>query len=559
MSASHRKINRTLLWSAVAAVAPTILCASRAAAQTQTLVYSAYDTYEVGSNSWNGDGQYSYNYFYGSNTGSDVNYLGNPYSDPSAGGNQYQYPIIDFQLPTLPADQQVISAEVTLRIANNGTNVAQNFSADLNALDVGPYAPNNAQFQQSGTLIAPAIINPSSPTYTDLDTNTSQSTALANFINSQGYVPFNMLTMRVTPETDPTGSFYDLGSADWPGMNPVLTLTTAAVLSWNNATATSPADGVTWDTSNNNWNNGTSATTYSDPDLVIFNDTNNGNYSVSLNTTVSPTSVTVNNSAGNYTIGGTGEISTATLAKSGSDTLNLGTALNAGSLSISAGTLKLASGVSAGAGPAPASSINIASLSITGSGQLDINNNHVIISYGSSDPIATVAAYIKSGYNQGHWDGPGIISSAAATLNNGHAYGVGWADGANKIVSGLSSGQIELKYTLIGDANLDGTVNGSDFSILAANFGQGYTNWDQGNFEFTPAVNGTDFSALAANFGQGDSGADAAVSQADIAALDSFALANNLPLPAIAAVPEPACMGLIATAGFAALARRKRR
>ena len=36
--------------------------------------------------------------------------------------------------------------------------------------------------------------------------------------------------------------------------------------------------------------------------------------------------------------------------------------------------------------------------------------------------------------------------------------------------------------------------------------------------------NGSDFSALAANFGEGDSGADSAVGQADIAARDSFAL-----------------------------------
>ena len=109
--------------------------------------------------------------------------------------------------------------------------------------------------------------------------------------------------------------------------------------------------------------------------------------------------------------------------------------------------------------------------------------------------------------------GPGIFSSAAGALTNGLDYGVGFADGADGIVGGLLSGQIEIKYTLLGDANLDSVVNGADFSILAANFGLGSTNWDQGNFLYGSSVNGADFAALAANFGQGDSGADSSVTR----------------------------------------------
>jgi hypothetical protein len=207
-----------------------------------------------------------------------------------------------------------------------------------------------------------------------------------------------------------------------------------------------------------------------------------------------------------------------------------------------------------------ASNNTLNQLTIDGSGEFDITNGHLLIDYGSSsDPISTIAGYIKSGFNGGSWNGPGIISSAAQTTTNGLRYGIGWADGADGVVTGLSSGQIELKYTLLGDANLDGIVNGSDFSILAANFGLGATNWDQGNFLYGSSVNGSDFSALAANFGQGDSGADVQVTQADIAALDSFAIANNLPLPAIAAVPEPATGGLFVLAGFGCLTRQRKR
>ena len=80
-------------------------------------------------------------------------------------------------------------------------------------------------------------------------------------------------------------------------------------------------------------------------------------------------------------------------------------------------------------------------------------------------------------------------------------------------------------YTLLGDANLDGLVNGSDFNILAANFNQGV------------------------------SGADA--SAGDIAALDAFAVANGLSLPT-SSVPEPAS-GVMAIFGVGILARRARR
>jgi hypothetical protein len=200
------------------------------------------------------------------------------------------------------------------------------------------------------------------------------------------------------------------------------------------------------------------------------------------------------------------------------------------------------------------------SLTIQTNSTLDIANNHFYIDYGtSSDPVSTIVGYLRSGFNNGNWNGTGIISADAQTPTKGLKYGVGWADGADGVVSGLSSGQIELKYTLLGDANLDGTVNGSDFSILAANFGKGVTNWDQGNFLYSSSVNGSDFSALAANFGQGDSGADVAVSSADVAALDAFAVANGLPLPTIGVVPEPASLATGVGLLLGLVARRKRR
>jgi autotransporter-associated beta strand protein len=347
-------------------------------------------------------------------------------------------------------------------------------------------------------------------------------------------------------------------------------ISTSASLSWDDASGPTPSDGKTWDIQNNtNWNNGSVATVYSDCDSVTFNDSNNGDYNVTLSTTVSPGSVTVKNSSGNYVFSGSGGIAGgAALSKSGSDTLTLDTANSfTGGVTVSAGTL--VAGVS---GALPDGTVKItggtlrlgtntgnptvSSLSIS-SGEMDIGNNTLFITYGSSDPISTIAGYIKTGFNSGNWNGTGIISSSARTTTNGLKYGVGWADGKDNVVSGLNSGTIELKYTLLGDANLDGTVNGSDFSIMAANFGTGATNWDQGNFLYTSSVNGTDFSALAVNFGAGVSGADGEageeVTQSDVAALDAFAAANGLE----ADVPEPGS-GVAILAGAAVLGRRKR-
>ncbi len=123
------------------------------------------------------------------------------------------------------------------------------------------------------------------------------------------------------------------------------------------------------------------------------------------------------------------------------------------------------------------------------------------------------------------------------------------------VVTGLSSGQIEVKYTLLGDANLDGLVTGDDFTILVGNLGKAVSGWDKGDFLYTGLVTGDDFTALVGNLGKSATGADVVLPAADYAAIDAFAAANNLTLPS---VPEPASASLLIVAGMGILARRRR-
>jgi len=323
-------------------------------------------------------------------------------------------------------------------------------------------------------------------------------------------------------------------------------------------------------------------------------DDEGGNHTISApvalatNTTVSVTSGSVFTISGNIsgtaglTVGATTLTNgTGTVALSGLNTYTGGTNVTSGVLEIlptatpsatasalpkgavtisGTGKLALAANVTQGSQSAnapvtaPTSNVNITSLSITGNGTLDLANNHIIVDYTpGNDPISSIAAWIKSGYASGAWTGPGIISTNAQTNSS---YGIGYADAADTgNPAGLSSGQIEIMYTLLGDANLDGKVNGSDFTLMATNFNDSVTNgWDEGDFNYSGTVNGDDFVLLAGNFN--DFASQSAISAADLAALDSFAATNGISLTS---VPEPASVSALFITAAGLLTRRRGR
>jgi hypothetical protein len=212
-------------------------------------------------------------------------------------------------------------------------------------------------------------------------------------------------------------------------------------------------------------------------------------------------------------------------------------------------SLNLSSGANAAITTGFGSAAQISQLGLSSGSKFDIGQASLLINYGANtDPIKSIQAYLASGFNGGAWNGNGIISSFAAA-NPG--YGVGYADGADGIVSGLSPGQILIKPALLGDATLSGSVDFGDFQILMDHFGQD-GGWDEGNFLYGSTIDAQDFAALAANI------PTSSLTDGQIASMDALAAGLGDSLVAnsngvgfqLVSVPEPASLGLLAAGGL---------
>jgi autotransporter-associated beta strand protein len=240
-----------------------------------------------------------------------------------------------------------------------------------------------------------------------------------------------------------------------------------------------------------------------------------------------------------------------TMQLSGSATHSGPTVVNAGTLAMLAtqrlqGNLAIGPSSSVTMKPGGATFLTVPALTIdaANSGSLDLADDDAVIDYApaSPSPINSIAALIKTGYASAAWTGPGITSSSAASvaanIANTHKTAIGFAE-ASTFGIGTFAGQavdtsaVLLRYTVVGDANIDGTVDTSDFNVLAANFNMTNALWQQGDFNFDGVVNALDFNNLSNNFGQ------------------------ILPSPALGSVvPEPA---VLAPLVLISLLRRRRK
>jgi autotransporter-associated beta strand protein len=327
-----------------------------------------------------------------------------------------------------------------------------------------------------------------------------------------------------------------------------------------------------WDTASTPAFNGSSGpTVFHAGDNVTFDDSNpSGPYTVTISGTVSPGSTTFNNSAGNYVVsaatGSSGIAGSGALVKLGTGSVSLsGFNSYTGGTTVAGGTLTLASAtafptntalnVSTGAKVVIAnhgsgSVFAPVTSSFSNSGTVDITNNAIVL-HGAS--YGTIFSEAASGFNNGAWNGTsasgGVITSSIAAGDNSHLTAVGVATGLTTFADGsVVPSDVVVKYTYYGDTNLDGRVDGTDYSRIDSGYLTHATGWFNGDFNYDGVINGSDYTLIDNAYNtQG-------VSLAAQVALPTAQIASD-----VSAVPEPASVGLSALAALGLLRRRPRR
>jgi hypothetical protein len=199
------------------------------------------------------------------------------------------------------------------------------------------------------------------------------------------------------------------------------------------------------------------------------------------------------------------------------------------------------------------------------SGLIDIKNKDLVIKGAGAAGLSAATAEAALGCNLpggGNWSGTtGIISStAAADSTHLTAVGVILNNVNGKQIYGGSLGAFDgttpgvndvlVKHTYFGDANLDGKVDGSDYSLIDAGYASGglLTGWYNGDFNYDGVVDGSDCTLIDNAFNNQGGTLSATAGLAAITAQAALAPA---------AVPEPAAVPLLAAAAGLLASRRR--
>lgn len=270
--------------------------------------------------------------------------------------------------------------------------------------------------------------------------------------------------------------------------------TSVSTLEWEGSA------GPNWDKSSLNWLNGSSPVAYFDGADVLFDDNATGPTGVNITALVSPASVTVSNSALNYSFSGSGIGGGSSLTKYGTGTLLFTNSGNAfiGGVTINAGTVQFGAGGTSGTLPSTGS--------ITDNGNLVLNhsNNQTLpnvisgtgtLTQSGSNVLTVTASNSFSGttvVNAGTLVLNGVLSgtltSASGTTVGGNGTNVGAVTVSGAIQPSASTG-IPSTFTS-GDLDLSsGATLTFNLSSLNNTAGSGSNDLLQADGNFNPNNN----------------------------------------------------------------------
>ncbi len=158
---------------------------------------------------------------------------------------------------------------------------------------------------------------------------------------------------------------------------------------------------------------------------------------------------------------------------------------------------------------------------ISVAGKLDVGNNALFIDYSGAGQLGSatggvydgITGLVQSGRSDGSWTGNGIITGMSAAAGSNPLTTLGVAEASDAL--GISGAQTALwdgqpvdattvlvKYTYVGDANLDGIINGDDYFAIDAGFSAQSSGYAQGDFDYNGRIDADDYFAIDSHYGK---------------------------------------------------------
>jgi rubredoxin len=167
--------------------------------------------------------------------------------------------------------------------------------------------------------------------------------------------------------------------------------------------------------------------------------------------------------------------------------------------------------------------------SIDATSKFDLGKNYLDLQ-NSGGNIAGIDTLLQRGFGNGTWNGTGLTSSDAHADTSyltalGSIVNGGQFNSSNKFDGVIpGSNDILVHDTYYGNADLTGTVNGNDYTLIDAGFGNPtLKGWQNGDFNYDGFVDGSDYSLIDNAFNQQGATplAEIAMSAAQIAPLST--------------------------------------